>query len=170
MMFPRRSRVVIELAAMLLACEARVEPPGDAGVDGSEVSATTDGESATGSMSCTAADHCSDPLSCGAEGTQCVGALNIGECVDGFCGPRLSSCFGGESTATCEEICARAGGTCAERGCDAMTVYTWRVGHEDECVGGVDWGMAALAVGCEEALDFSDPASHRARCCCDFSE
>lgn len=107
---------------------------------------------------------CTDAAACGPENLNCLGALNIGSCVDGACGPRLSPCNSAASTSsTCTEVCESDGGTCAAGGCSGKTAFAF----PDPNACSVSAFPVALDYECATPLDYSDPARALIRCCCE---
>jgi len=145
-----RTTTSIHLVLLLIvACEPRIpstdegdeDPPADLGAEAE------------------------DPGNCGEQGLNCIGALGIGSCVDGECGPKLSGCSW--ASGTCSELCAEAGGSCQPLACDGATAWHWPSASEQQSsdlCGFADVETAvALDIGCDEALDGK---AWYVSCCC----
>ncbi|PRQ03107.1 hypothetical protein ENSA7_53780 [Enhygromyxa salina] len=106
-----------------------------------------------------------DPWNCGEEQLSCVGPLGIGDCIDGKCQGRLSTCW--ESGASCTALCEELGASC-DASCEGAAAFGWAAETENEalamCVEPFDEGASPLSVTCEQPLPFADYSA--IRCCC----
>ena len=118
---------------------------------------------------------CSSAQACGEEQRNCSGALGIGECIDGKCGPKLFACVVA-STAdhTCAEVCGARELTCVENGCDGATAFGYP-GPQHEAVQlcgssalGDREAVTDIPGPCDQELVFSGEGSFSLyQCCCD---
>lgn len=93
-----------------------------------------------------------DPWNCGELGLECVGALGIGSCVEGACGPALVS----ECTAsqTCESLCGSVGLICAERECEGATAFAFagvsQAEADERCLEAKRADAVGVEIACSE--------------------
>lgn len=110
-----------------------------------------------------------DRRDCGELGLDCVGPLNIGECIDGQCQPILGfDCKGPSIAPTCDEYCAAAGRTCAANSCAGATAWGWGGDLETAaiyCLDGYKAEAIALNVACDAPLE---GLVSLVRCCCEY--
>lgn len=110
-----------------------------------------------------------DRWHCGELGLDCVGPLNIGECIDGQCQPILGfDCKGPSIAPTCDEYCAAAGRTCAANSCAGATAWGWGGDLETAaiyCLDGYKAEAIALNVACDAPLE---GLVSLVRCCCEY--
>ena len=153
-MTPRHPALLIVVATVLAACRPGL-------VDDASTSQDSQLEEAE------VPDTDEDPWKCGELGLVCVGPLGIGECVDGACQGRLSSCY--PPAMTCAEICGELDAACLEHGCEGATAWVWDAPTQEEadylCVSGHRDSAQALSIGCEDDLT---GLAKRVNCCCQW--
>jgi hypothetical protein len=107
--------------------------------------------------------NCIDPMTdsnnCGSCGRKCNILNDIGGCAEGVCAPSLTECIEAQDPiASCENVCASKGETCAKEGCNTGTFFWY--GSSSSCenfLGG------PISVDCSEP---TEPLSNYYRCCC----
>jgi hypothetical protein len=112
-------------------------------------------------------DPDSDAWHCGELGLKCVGALGIGECINGECQPALEPICTGNMT--CEQVCNSVESTCAERGCEGATAFAFVGDSQAEanarCLDGLKFEATPFPISCTEQPSGELPMSWL--CCCE---
>lgn len=98
-----------------------------------------------------------DPWNCGELGLKCIGALAIGECIDGECQGRLiGQCWSPEFAPSCDAFCESFGESCVYLGCEGATAYGW-TGLQAEADGACSVGhrdsVIPMTVTCDQPLE-----------------
>jgi hypothetical protein len=142
---------ILTLMALLLCCRPSGEESSSEDASGAATAGATEG----------------DPYNCGELGLMCTGALGIGSCVDGACGPALhSQCVANQS---CDTLCGTFGRTCAEQGCEGATAFAFIGDSQAEsdalCLDGRYMDAVPADVTCGELLPLGQSTTWL--CCCD---
>jgi len=122
-----------------------------------------------------ASGACPPELYCGDSMTVCGGALGIGDCIDGKCGPTPVECVVASTPErTCGDVCEREGILCVEGGCEGATAFGFTAPQDiavqmcGSSAPSVREFVTPLDIACTDVLDFSgDPSFQLYQCCCD---
>ena len=128
-------------------------------------------------LPCGGVDLMTDDLNCGSCGNECTlwypgTQWEAGGCQSGECtAPAWNVCLPEAFGATCEEVCAGYGNTCAANGCSDFTVLLFNVGFDGVC-GEESQPYQALASACDEPIPWDSPFPGEgyttyAMCCCE---